>query len=98
MKEQFSQRVLDSMSAFKLRDVARKFNIDNPETISQDELKKMILDKANNKPQEEKSMFTKEDLEKLTLAQLKAIAETEGIKAKKKEDIINALIEVDAKR
>ncbi len=98
MKEQFSQRVLDSMSAFKLRDVARKFNIDNPETISQDELKKMILDKANNKPQEEKSMFTKEDLEKLTLAQLKAIAETEGIKAKKKEDIINALIEVDAKK
>ena len=86
MTNQFSQRTLDSMSMFKLRDVARKLNIDNPESMSQDELKSRIL---NVKPlQEEKPMFTKEDLEKLTLAQLKAIAETEGIKAKKKEDII----------
>ena len=96
MTNQFSQRTLDSMSMFKLRDVARKLNIDNPESMSQDELKSKIL---NVKPlQEEKPMFTKEDLEKLTLAQLKAIAETEGIKARKKEDIINALVELDAKK
>ena len=98
MKEQFSQRVLDSMSMFKLRDVARKLNIDNPETISQDELKNLILNASQPKVEEEKSMFTREDLEKLTLAQLKAIAESEGIKAKKKDDIINALIELDAKK
>ncbi len=96
MTNQFSQRTLDAMSMFKLRDVARKLNIDNPESMSQDELKSKIL---NVKPlQEEKPMFTKEDLEKLTLAQLKAIAETEGIKARKKEDIINALVELDAKK
>jgi len=88
--------MLDSMSIFKLRDVARKLNIDNPETISQDELKLKILNAK--KTIEEKPMFTKEDLEKLTLAQLKAIAQTEGIKARKKEDIINALVELDAKR
>ena len=39
MTNQFSQRTLDSMSMFKLRDVARKLNIDNPESMSQDELK-----------------------------------------------------------
>ena len=84
------------MSMFKLRDVARKLNIDNPESISQDDLKKLIL---NAQPKdEEKQMFTKEDLEKLTLAQLKEIAKAEGIKATKKEDIINALVELDSKK
>ncbi len=43
-------------------------------------------------------MFKREDLEKLTLAQLKMIAETEGITAKKKDELIDALIEVDAKK
>ena len=98
MATQFSQRTLDSMSSFKLRDVARKLNIDNPESISQEQLKERILNANANKPTKEKTMFTKEDLEKLTLAQLKAIAETEGIKAKKKEDIINALVELDAQK
>lgn len=99
MKDIISPKVLDAMSMFKLRDVARKFNIDNPETISQDELKKLILKKdENKKSHEEKPMFTKEDLEKLTLAQLKIIAETEGIKAKKKDDIINALLELESKK
>ncbi len=96
MTTQFSQRTLDSMSMFKLRDVARKLNIDNPETISQEDLKAQIL---NAQPiEKETQMFTKEDLEKLTLGQLKEIAKAEGIKATKKDDIITALVELDAKK
>ena len=93
----FSQRELEAMSLFKLRDVARQLNIDNIDNLSQDKIIETILN--SKKPiEEEKVMFTKEDLEKLTLAQLKAIAKTEGIKATKKEDIINALVELDAQK
>ena len=95
--KKFSQRELEAMSLFKLRDVARQLNIDNIDNCPTNKIIEAILNSA--KPiKEEKVMFTKEDLEKLTLAQLKAIAKTEGIKATKKEDIINALVELDAKK
>ena len=96
--KQFSQRELDSMSLFKIRDIARKLNIDNPESMFKEGIIDTILKSYDKKTEEVKEMFTKEDLEKLTLAQLKAIAKAEGIKATKKEDIINALVELDAKK
>ena len=96
--KQFSQRELDSMSLFKIRDIARKLNIDNPESMFKEGIIDTILKSYDNKTEEVKEMFTKEDLEKLTLAQLKAIAKAEGIKATKKDDIINALVELDAKK
>ena len=95
--KKFSQRELEAMSLFKLRDVARQLNIDNIDNCPTNKIIEAILNSA--KPiEEEKVMFTKEDLEKLTLAQLKEIAKVEGIKATKKEDIINALVELDAKK
>ena len=95
--KKFSQRELEAMSLFKLRDVARQLNIDNIDNCPTNKIIEAILNSA--KPiKEEKVMFTKEDLEKLTLAQLKEIAKVEGIKATKKEDIINALVELDAKK
>ena len=96
--KQFSQRELDSMSLFKIRDIARKLNIDNPESMFKEGIIDTILKSYDKKTEEVKEMFTKEDLEKLTLAQLKAIAKAEGIKATKKDDIINALVELDAKK
>ena len=72
--KQFSQRELDSMSLFKIRDIARKLNIDNPESMFKEGIIDTILKSYEKKTEEVKEMFTKEDLEKLTLAQLKAIA------------------------
>ena len=94
----FSKRELEAMSLFKLRDIARQLNLEGIDNLSNELIIDKILNANKKDESEEKVMFTKEDLEKLTLAQLKAIAKTEGIKATKKEDIINALVELDAKK
>ncbi len=90
----FTRKELEAMSLFKLRAVARKMNISEVSSLSQEQIMNLIEEKEN-KTQEVKTMFSREQLETLTYAQLSVIAQADGINATTKDEIIEALLALE---
>lgn len=90
----FTRKELEAMSLFKLRAVARKMNVSDVSSLSQEQIMNLIEEKEN-KTQEVKTMFSREQLETLTYAQLSVIAQADGINATTKDEIIEALLKLE---
>lgn len=96
MAKIYSEKELEAMNIFKLRDVAREMNIDASEMTAQ-EIREKIFKGDNKQVIPAQEEFTKESLEKMKLNDLKAIAAEKKVEGKKKSEIIDAILAASKK-
>ena len=91
MAKIYSEKELEAMNLFKLRDIAREMNIETG-GLSVDEIRKKIFNGDNKQIISVQPEYTRESLEKMKLEELKSIAQSKNVSGKKKAELIDGIL------